>query len=82
MNKQWLVYSFATIVLLLAACTTPGDILSASAASSAVSVSQPAALPIKSTQSLVNDNSSMAYLNEAQVVFLLACRCPPKQLPR
>jgi hypothetical protein len=83
MNKRFLVSCGVTAALLLAVCIAPVNVLPASALTAVAGASnQPVPLQINSTQSPAPGSFEMAHLTEAQVVFLLACRCSPGQLPQ
>jgi hypothetical protein len=78
MNKRFLLSILMTAALLLAVCLVSVNALSASASTAvAGAAEQSVSLPISNTQSPATGSFDMSYLNEAQVVFLLACRCSP-----
>jgi hypothetical protein len=83
MNKRLLVSFGVTAALMLMVYMTPVSALSVSAATSVAGAADQA-LPLSSsrTQRSATSNFDAAYLNEAQVVFVLACRCSPAQLPQ
>jgi hypothetical protein len=82
MHKQLFKTVLVSAALLLAICLAPVSALPASATGDeAGSTDQPLTLQTSNSQSPDSDSFLPAFLNEAQVGFLLACRCSPEKLP-